>query len=217
MYFKYCKKRLAIWASNSQVMSFLRLLIFCWYATFDWSSTNRTKQIVTHFFFIPNFYLFIYFYFFIYFLFFFVLDFNLDHSRPMRLSFCHGLPTLQTQNLTFFQQSFSIISRAWWAWMQITVNWNIWVKVIITILWWSPWMDFILKLWKSKISLQPLISQTIVSSGRFQSQLESLNHSRGLTFCTITFIGHMPPSSGNLRNLEWLGLSSNMLTREILG
>ena len=31
---------------------------------------------------------------------FFVLDFNVDHSKPMRLSFYHGLPTLQTQNLT---------------------------------------------------------------------------------------------------------------------
>ena len=44
------------------------------------------KQIVTHFF-NPE-------------LEFFVLDFNVDHSKPMRLRFCHGLPTLQTQNLT---------------------------------------------------------------------------------------------------------------------
>ena len=41
------------------------------------------KQIVTHFFH-PE----------IDFFFFFVLDFNVDHSKPMRLSFCHNLPTL---------------------------------------------------------------------------------------------------------------------------
>ena len=96
MSFKYWKKRLAIWASNSQVMGFLSLMIFCWYVTFnrsstnrmtfDWSSTNRTKQLVTHFF-NPE-------------LEFFVLDFNVDHSKPMSLRFCHGLPTLQIQNLT---------------------------------------------------------------------------------------------------------------------
>ena len=50
---------------------------FCWYAIFDWSSTNRTKQLVTHFFY-PE-------------LEFFVLDFNVDHSKPMRLSFYHVL------------------------------------------------------------------------------------------------------------------------------
>ena len=41
------------------------------------------KQIVTHFFH-PE----------IDFFFFFVLDFNVDHSKPMRLSFRHNLPTL---------------------------------------------------------------------------------------------------------------------------
>ena len=50
---------------------------FCWYAIFDWSSTNRMKQLVTHFFH-PE-------------LEFFVLDFIIDHSKPMRLSFCHVL------------------------------------------------------------------------------------------------------------------------------
>ena len=102
MSFKYWKKQLAIWASNGQVMGFLHLLIFCWYATFDrsstnqmtfdWLSTNQTKQLVTHFFH-PE-------------LEFFVLDFNVDHSKPMRLSFCHGLLTLQTQkpnNLPLWQ------------------------------------------------------------------------------------------------------------------
>ena len=48
------------------------------------------KQIVTHFFHLE--------------LEFFVLDFNVDHSKPMRLSFCHSLPTLQTQNLTALSQ-----------------------------------------------------------------------------------------------------------------
>ena len=32
---------------------------------------------------------------------FFVLGFNVDHSKLMRLSFCHVLPTLETQNLTY--------------------------------------------------------------------------------------------------------------------
>ena len=57
--------------------------LFCKYTTFDRSSTNRTKHIVTHLFH-PE-------------LESFVLDFNVDHSKLMRLSFCHGLPTLQTQ------------------------------------------------------------------------------------------------------------------------
>ena len=29
---------------------------------------------------------------------FFVVGFNVDHSKLMRLCFCHDLPTLQTQN-----------------------------------------------------------------------------------------------------------------------
>ena len=30
---------------------------------------------------------------------FFVLDLKVHHSNSMRFTFCHGLPTLQTQNL----------------------------------------------------------------------------------------------------------------------
>ena len=33
---------------------------------------------------------------------FFVLDLKVHYSKPMRLTFCHGLPTLQTQNLTIW-------------------------------------------------------------------------------------------------------------------
>ena len=32
----------------------------------------------------------------------FVLDLKVHHSNQLRLSFCHGLPTLQTQNLTIY-------------------------------------------------------------------------------------------------------------------
>ena len=93
-------------------------------------------------------------------------------------------------SMVICQQNISIISKPWWARMQIMVNWNIWVKAIITILWWSPWKDFIFKWWKSKISLQPLIVQTMVSGGRFHSQLESLSLSRGLTSGTITYMSN---------------------------
>ena len=44
---------------------------------------------------------------------------------------------------------------------------------------------FYIEMVKSKISLQPLIAQTIVSEGRFPRQLESLSLSRGLTSRTI--------------------------------
>ena len=44
---------------------------------------------------------------------------------------------------------------------------------------------FYIEMVKSKISLQPLIAQTIVSEGRFPHQLESWSLSRGLTSHTI--------------------------------
>ena len=92
MFFKYWKKRLAIWALNSPVMGFLRLLIF---ADMRFSIDQvpieyQLNQIACNSFFHPELE------------FFFVLDFNVDYSKPMRLSFCHGLTTLQTQNLTIY-------------------------------------------------------------------------------------------------------------------
>ena len=77
MFFEYWKKWLAIWASKRSSYELFTFADFCWYAIFDWSSTNQMKQLVTHFFH-PK-------------LEFFVLDFNVDHSKPMKLSFCHVL------------------------------------------------------------------------------------------------------------------------------
>ena len=84
MSFKYWKKQLTIWASNGQVMGFLRLLIF---ADMRFSIDRKSLVAIEYqlnetacnsFFFISN-------------LRFFFLDFNVDHSKPMRLSFCHVL------------------------------------------------------------------------------------------------------------------------------
>ena len=90
MSFKYYKKGITIWAWNGLVIGFLRLLIF---ADLKFSinqtiiESNQTviERTILHLtFFILN-------------LSFFVLDLKVHYSNSMRLTFGHGLPTLQTQ------------------------------------------------------------------------------------------------------------------------
>ena len=80
--------------SSYRFFTFADFLLICDFRSIEYQSNDfqlieyqSNETYCSSFFFIPN-------------LSFFVLDFNVDHSKPMRLSFCHGLPTLQTQNLT---------------------------------------------------------------------------------------------------------------------
>ena len=126
MSFKYWKKWIVIWASNRQVMGFLCLLIFFWYATSDWSrgielqSNNNWEEaraikrtILQLTFFHPE-------------LEFFVLDLKVHHSNSMKLTFCHDLLTLQTQILTIspFGNPWQNLRTKWNAQIQEQPNYN---------------------------------------------------------------------------------------------
>ena len=98
MSFKYYKKGIMIWAWNFLVIGFLRLLIFVDLQfsidqTIIESNQTVIERTILHLtFFILN----------LSFFFFFVLDLKVHYSNSMRLTFSHGLPTLQTQwNLYF--------------------------------------------------------------------------------------------------------------------
>ena len=102
------KKRIAIWDWNGQFMGFLCLLI-CDSQPIEQQSRaieqqSREPNCISLFIILNKF---------------FVLDLKVHHSNSMRLTFCHGLPTLQTQILTlplvnrkcmtYFQRFFSLI------------------------------------------------------------------------------------------------------------
>ena len=99
MSFKYWNKRdrnLGFKQISYGLFTFADFLLICDFRSIEYQSNDfqlieyqSNETYCSSFFFIPN-------------LSFFVLDFNVDHSKPMRLSFCHGLPTLQTQNLTIY-------------------------------------------------------------------------------------------------------------------
>ena len=102
------------------------------------------------------------------------------------------------------------------------LNLNIWLALVSMPVSGHHYQDSVTVAMKGFIELVKIQSlfttfdfPTIISKEKFQRQLESFWSPKGLNFSCNNMMGHMPPSLGDLTNLEWLDLSSNKFIGEI--